>query len=331
MTDARKMMMLILGLLILLSFAACTREVTYLESTAAEPASCMACHGDDNTEGLLQAEAQWANSRHASGANTDRNAGSCAGCHTSEGWMDRMLGDGVADESYNNPTAIHCFTCHAPHTTETLNLRVNDPQTIMDGTTYNLGVANICVSCHQSRRDVNTYVNDSVTLSNHWGPHHGPQGDMIYGSNGYEFAGYSYGDNLAHRSADNDACVGCHLRGTQNYVVGGHSFNMRGTVDEDEILNTAGCTGCHGELDDFDYNNVQTDLGDLAHDLGLLLEAAGYIADGHPVSGATPSEMEAGALWNYLVFEEDRSLGVHNPAYMRDLLESSIAAMTPAP
>ena len=32
----------------------------------------------------------------------------------------------------------------------------------------------------------------------------------------------------------------------------------------------------------------------------------------------------AGAVWNYLVAEEDRSHGVHNPKYVMGLLKSSI-------
>ncbi len=48
-------------------------------------------------------------------------------------------------------------------------------------------------------------------------------------------------------------------------------------------------------------------------------------ADGHPVSSSTErTNDEAGALWNFLMVEEDRSHGIHNPQYARDLLQSSI-------
>lgn len=331
MTAVRKTLMIMATLALLLALGACTREVQYVESTDPGPSSCMNCHGDDNPVGLIQATAQWENSQHASGANTDRNYSSCSGCHTSEGFID-LITTGELAGGYNNPTAIHCFTCHAPHTDGDLGLRVNDPQTIMDGTSYDISAGNICVACHQSRRNVNEYVTDSVTLSGHWGPHHGPQGDMLFGSNGYEFAGWDYDDTGSHRTINEDGCVGCHVSGgTQNYQVGGHSFAMRGTVDTEEILNVAACNQCHDEggeeLEDFDYENIQTDITALLHDLEVLLEAAGYISEGHPVSGATPTQDEAGAVWNYLLVEEDRSWGVHNPGYMTDLLESSIDAM----
>jgi hypothetical protein len=51
-----------------------------------------------------------------------------------------------------------------------------------------------------------------------------------------------------------------------------------------------------------------------------LLEA------GNPVVGTYPEE-QAGALWNYIRVEEDRSLGVHNSAYIKALLQAGIDAL----
>jgi hypothetical protein len=46
----------------------------------------------------------------------------------------------------------------------------------------------------------------------------------------------------------------------------------------------------------------------------------------------TTSADSAGAVWNYLLVEEDRSKGMHNPAYMMDLLQSAIVYIQgPAP
>jgi hypothetical protein len=327
MKAARTTSLIFALLVLLLICGACTREVTYVENTNPGPMECMACHGDDNSAGLLQASAQWVNSRHASGANTDRNYSSCSGCHTSEGFLDKIT-TGELAPSYNNPTAIHCFTCHAPHTNGNLELRLTDPQTLQDGTSEDIGPGNLCVSCHQSRRDVNTYVTDSVELSERWGPHHGPQGDMLFGSNGYEFDGWTYGDSQGHRTINARGCVGCHFDGTQNYVVGGHAFNMRGTVDTEEILNTGVCAACHGDTDDFDIGDVQTNTEALVDQLRTLLFNAGLIdAEDHPVDGALPTQDQAGAVWNFLVVHEDRSHGVHNPAYITDMLESAIDAM----
>jgi hypothetical protein len=45
---------------------------------------------------------------------------------------------------------------------------------------------------------------------------------------------------------------------------------------------------------------------------------------GHPLDGVFTSQDSAGAVWNYLLVEEDRSLGIHNPEYAIDLLNSAI-------
>ncbi len=62
------------------------------------------------------------------------------------------------------------------------------------------------------------------------------------------------------------------------------------------------------------------------HEVEELLEAKGLLHDGHPVVGKYP-EAEEGALWNWLVVEEDGSLGVHNSAYTKALLQSALEAL----
>ena len=39
---------------------------------------------------------------------------------------------------------------------------------------------------------------------------------------------------------------------------------------------------------------------------------------------------EVAALWNYLTIMEDRSLGVHNPTYVIQILTDSVAALDPS-
>jgi hypothetical protein len=324
----------ILGVAVLImAVAACERTVTntIVESTAQD---CFSCHSDQNTR-LKAAEFQWDNSIHASGHNIDRNSGSCSGCHTSEGFVTRITG-GTAS-TVDNPTAIHCFTCHAPHTNGDLQLRVTAPQTLQDGTTEDINSGNICASCHYARRDVNTYVADPEVLSTHWGPHHSPQADMLFGSNGYEYTGFTYRDFAVHRTVtspdfnQNDGCLECHFKFTSNNRIGGHAFNMEFDMEGEELYNTDPCNTCHSgpDLDEsFDYMMVQTITDSLVDSLSTLLQAAGLIdATGHPLS-VTTSQDSAGAVWNYLIAHEDRSEGVHNAWYIRDLLNSGIQYMT---
>ncbi len=59
---------------------------------------------------------------------------------------------------------------------------------------------------------------------------------------------------------------------------------------------------------------------------GLLVDAGAWDdAEDAPVVQYLHDIDLAGALWNYVLIKEDRSLGVHNPDYIRDLLETSIA------
>jgi nitrate/TMAO reductase-like tetraheme cytochrome c subunit len=329
---------------LVMGVTACERTVTntVVESTAQD---CFSCHSDVNTR-LVSAELQWDNSIHASGHNVDvgqRVFFSCNECHTSEGWIAKIAGGGQS--RLPNPTVIHCFTCHAPHTNGTLELRVtaNSSVSLQDGTPVDLNTGKICVTCHQSRRNVNTYVEEPTELSEHWGPHHSPQGDMLMGSNGYEYGSYTYRDFGAHRmvispadqdgdgnpdSSQNDGCLECHFKFTSKNRVGGHSFNVHFDVEGEELYNTPPCNACHSgpDLDEsFDYMMVQTTTDSLIDTLAVLLETAGLIdPSGHPLDDVFTSQDSAGAVWNYLIAHEDRSEGVHNAWYIEDLLESAI-------
>lgn len=329
-----KLLCLAAVMAMLAALFSCTREITVVEENSAFPQNCWACHTDQDMM-LVTAEQQWRNSKHASGNNTNRNSASCSGCHTSEGFWARIGGQPTS--TINNPGTIHCFTCHAPHTTGTLGLRVEDPLPLQDGFVFDVGLGNLCVACHQSRQDVNSYVitsNDSTNIGSHWGPHHSVQGDMLLGSNGYEYPAFGTYPITEHRTITEDGCVDCHMRGTRNLVVGGHTWAQRNILEEafgdgeEEILNTAACRPCHGTIPDFNYKRVQTTTDSLMEHLGDALFTAGLIdSGGHPITGQWVSNDEAGALWNFLMAEEDRSKGVHNRDYIQSLLKSAIQYM----
>jgi hypothetical protein len=152
---------------------------------------------------------------------------------------------------------------------------------------------------------------------------------MFWGSIGYEYTGFTY-RQTNHRGAVDDGCLDCHFKEVNAYMVSGHSFNMEFVVDGDTLRNTGAC-GCHGNLDDFNYNGVQDSVHTLIADLEALLITAGLIDDtGHPLE-VTTSQDSAGAVWNYLITEDDRSAGVHNAKYIEDLLNSAIQFIETGP
>lgn len=332
-----------LAALALLMALGCERKVVVEETGDAEE-SCFACHSDQEVF-LVAAELEWENSTHASGENTNRNRlrqprnESCEQCHTHQGFLAREEVTGIPATG-DQFTVIHCFTCHAPHTTGNFELRITEPATLQNGVVFDRGPANLCATCHQARRNVETYVVPDVSLSSHWGPHHNNQADMLLGTNGYEYAGFNYRTS-SHRNVAEEGCIDCHMRGGNNIFTGGHSFKMED--EERGFENTIGCNvaTCHdGDVDELDYlaqadfdgdgvvEGTMTEIEGLLDSLHTILEGAGLVdADGHPISQTVANVDTAGALWNFVFVEEDQSHGIHNTDYTVDLLVSAINYM----
>jgi hypothetical protein len=162
---------------------------------------------------------------------------------------------------------------------------------------------------------------------------------MLLGTNGYEYEGYEYEQLTFHRASTANGCLDCHFATTRNYILGGHSFNVAYETESGEEINTAGCNveePCHaGNLEDFNYDNVQTDVEALIAQLETLLINANmlvyYPEEGEwlPPERHVVSDDSVGAVWNYFMAKEDRSKGVHNSKYSKGLLESSIQFLQP--
>ena len=177
--------------------------------------------------------------------------------------------------------------------------------------------------------------------STHYGPHHGSQANVVYGAGFAEVAGsitYPVAGSGNHM-ADAATCTGCHMY-TYDDGEGGHTFNP----------SLEACNDCHGVTEtDFDYGGVQTETEDLltelrdelvllglvayapgdyyevnpeTGDIELVTAAGGY----HPVPGIFPVE-QVQAFFNWTGLDEDRSLGAHNPKYVKALLTNSLEAL----
>ncbi len=307
---------------------------------------CMTCH-TDNDLALVAASAQWANSKHGIGETSIINAnigdGGCQGCHTAEGFLANVAG--IPSDS-SHFSSIGCFTCHAPHTTGTLGLRITDPYTLLNGEGFDKGNANLCAQCHHSRRNVNTYVADSVRFSVNYGPHYSNQSDMLSGTGGYEYAGYTYRTS-PHINVTLEGCIDCHMSPSIGVVLGGHTWTMEAETVEGEMKNTVGCNtpNCHnGGLEEtFNYDGYVDSVQVLFDALRLELFAQGLLqyrsAPDDPVTHddsvmvptdrlIVKSKDSTGAVFNYRYIYQDGSLGVHNSKYAIDLLQSSYNFIT---
>ncbi len=288
---------------------------------AAADLSCTQCHNNTN---MISSKAEaWATSAHGSGVLflAEGTEAGCAGCHSGSGFLADLAGNLTPDKSVAdaNPTQQDCRTCHKIHTTFTKTdfaLQTIAPVTMYaTNTTYDGGAGNLCANCHQARKIIPTPAADgTIAVTARFGPHHGPQSDMILGIGG---AGAVTGAPSPHYSTVKDTCVTCHMGGAGPNA--SHSF----------APNVATCVACHPDATDFNMNGAQTTLDAKIATLKADLTTAGLLdKTGAIVAGNFP-EPQANALWNYLlVAVEDKSNGVHNMPYADALMDASLAVFT---
>jgi len=304
-------------------------------------------------------EEQWMKSGHNfDPAHTHATTGaSCVECHDSESFVRiKVKGeDPPAEDLPEHSEFGHtCTTCHnVENPTNILALQMAGDVTLPAyGDVVSAGTSAACISCHNARR-----VNppEHILSSSRPGPHHGPQGDILSGTGAFTYGG-TFGSS-AHTAMV--GCVDCHLgadpaEGDRGHnEVGEHTFKMHwdgGTPanPNDDLLNVAGCQRCHPGLDTFDImakgdhdgdgvvEGVQTEVGGLLE----LLEAELPHDEEGEISFPDPDDIDPTDLtvvgqlmanYNYHLVLEDRSLGVHNTAYVVQMLRASIEDLTGTP
>jgi hypothetical protein len=220
---------------------------------------------------------------------------------------------------------ISCSICHDPHP------QGESPYGLRTGS-----VGSACDTCHYEK----------------W---HNAILEGLGGTfgNAYHYPGEDYtpflGENNPHRTEDK--CVSCHMDTTQTVTdengvlkIGGHTFRMRdfgGDMmpdTDDDILNITVCQKCHAGAATFDIEGVQTEMEDLIMELSNLLKSNNheFLPANEPGNcarchkGGTvpflndPENILENAYTNYKLIINDRSRGVHNPGYVRKLLQDSI-------
>lgn len=299
-------------------------------------ATCGVCH--DNSETVETKIMQWSASIHATGGNYERNGVDCAPCHTSQGFKERILtGSQVTAAPIEDPANINCYTCHLIHDTYTTAdwaLRTTAPVTLwINSEVIDFGTGNLCVQCHQPRvatiPDVTNPDGIYSVTSTRWGPHHGPQSTVLTGKAFYMVgSGYT---NSMHEDATN-GCIQCHMADAFGSQAGGHSFNITYEYHGSTEFNLAGCVECHGSVEAAEeaIAEFEPEFEALLEELGTLLVNAGIYnpagTSGTAVKGDYPNKV-AGAYWNFITLEEDRSNGIHNPKFTKKILENTIASL----
>ncbi len=302
---------------------------------------CLNCHDD---AGMAQKEAEFALAGHSE-AYTRFNSGSCAVCHSHEGFVANGDQAGLEDAFVHGST-MSCGTCHSHSTngegkvfSADVPLRFNDPVVMLTGVDdIDLGgESNLCVRCHQPRTTWDAYDDETgdfaFITSSHAGPHHGAQSTALMGLGGDHRLSSSL-DDYGPSPHGAEGCVSCHMN------EGNHSFKPV----------AAACTGCHEVDGDLDHGDaraaIATKMATLAgyltateghaierDSLGVYVVIPDSMVHGplhmddageyHPVIGAFDRDVYS-AFWNYMTVVEDQSGGAHNPPYMEALLNASM-------
>ncbi|PIQ09280.1 MAG: hypothetical protein COW71_07340, partial [Ignavibacteriales bacterium CG18_big_fil_WC_8_21_14_2_50_31_20] len=294
---------------------------------------------------------------HAAGAfvaSTDRNG--CSPCHSGAGYI-QWVKEGRPVDANGLPAAtavrpeatnISCAACHDPHDATNLHqLRLANAQ-LGDGTPITFekyGTGAQCMECHRSRREAKTYASNPNNASTHYGAHHGPQADMLIGAN---YPDFGYDLPTSPHALTGNACVDCHMAGeaavdanSNPILVGGHSFNMNDAAGNDHV---EACAPCHGDVGtsfkvkkyylngnaDHDGDGVEEGLQVEVH--GLMETLAALLpkdANGNVIMSSksnSPEIMKAG--YAYMWVDEDRSFGIHNPAFTVAMLKVAYESLT---
>jgi hypothetical protein len=299
---------------------------------------------------LYTKQLQYSNSFHATGGDFERSTTSCAICHTSQGFLERLPTNAYSTAAdISDPAPPKCRTCHQIHTTYTsadYALTTTSPIVLYQGgETIDLGTeaGNLCGKCHQSRRisPMPAMGGANVTLSSggatRYGGHHSPVAQIISGTGLFEFSGSATiaGGAFTHGDPDYNpgVCAGCHMAEAYGAQAGGHTLQMAYELHGSEVENVAGCNavGCHKTVEDFDHWNVRPEIKGLLSDLAAELYRLGIKADADPTSvsaksGSFPGDVAAGFV-NFQLITEDKSGGLHNPPYVRNVLKNTIAKM----
>jgi formate-dependent nitrite reductase cytochrome c552 subunit len=302
--------------------------------------ACAECHNSSNPATAYSA--QWSASMHATGGNAAyANRAGCVQCHTSQGFLEYIAEGSVAAISVpDNPMQITCYTCHKIHQTYTETdwaltkpgAQILDVKYAGADVVWDKGTSNQCVFCHQSRPvspAPTANGADFAIASSRMGPHHGPNANLVLGKTPFELPGAAVPTTNPHSTAS--GCITCHMSTPYGYQAGGHNMGVWYDSHGTEMMLKTGCTTCHSTaatLTDM-ITSLTNEVSEKMETLeAQLIEAGVYNTTTELANTGTFKANAVLAYLNYNTIKEDRSNGLHNPTYIKVLLDNSIAAMT---
>lgn len=322
---------------------------------------CGLCH-TGSRHGAFE---EWAESVHgtfplaateAGGSATNMANKSCVQCHNGKYFVEIQIrgDDPPADNLTEVDESAHitCCTCHDPHSAQyESQLRVDSAGTVTipfdptdgSGTVVSAGKGNICIKCHNGRRTKANMDDQIANGSGHFGFHPNSQAPTLFSIGAIEFAGGPvYDTHHPHEIWNDNKCVTCHMyrqpydETTHEPQVWGHNWVPRmeaclqchqGTVEDMQAMVDDFQADIESKFDAFvaAWPAAWKDVSDPANPVLTSVESDPGAGDGPPAADPVKGNIYRMALWNYTFAVEDRSRGVHNPDYVREMLEASIA------
>lgn len=309
---------------------------------------CGACHTGEHHPNFEQ----WETSGHASVTDTPAEEfaeglalNNCGTCHSGDfRYLALIRGETVPDDyllgvAHEDMNAVTCAICHDPHA------RTGNAPLTEDGRDYQLRYPevanptpsntvedttnperfNLCGQCHHDR--------GRTWQTNSRPPHHSNQANVYVGEMPIpEDTDLLVFSRVSVHASAPEQCATCHMyrqdfESEEAPAISGHDFQV----------NTAGCanSGCHASQAEAEARLVtlQTEIQGRLDD---ILTRLGDPTTWEYVANGGPPEEEQAAISNeikpvrflYYYALNDGSLGMHNPDYVRDMLEKADEILT---
>lgn len=289
---------------------------------------------------------QWAGTKHNAAnlgeiaSNSPIMRDNCIICHDGQGFANNVTKRADLPASVRDTAnGIDCAACHSSRANELM--RTGDTGKLANGfQVKGAGSGALCIFCHNGRK-----LADPVAKP---APHASSQADVLFAMNGVRVAGVSYGSSP--HAANPNTCVSCHMAEYQGVV--NHTFEV---IDTPAYVEKA-CGPCHPgltvvnrlSLADYDGDGVIEGFQDEVQGLINLVrkeieakEAAlgvtgAYSHGSFHWTNAAGVEVDVpaalyNAYFNVTLVEDDGSLGIHNPAYVVNLLQRTYEELTGKP
>ncbi|MGE3181924.1 MAG: multiheme c-type cytochrome [Phycisphaerae bacterium] len=268
----------------------------------------------------------------------------CGTCHSGDFFYRSILNtetlsdDFLMDVAPEDQHAVECAICHDPHRRtgnaptpeDGRDFQLRYPEVANPTPTNTIDAAtdskrfNLCGQCHHSRG--RTWDSGSRA------PHHSNQANVYVGEMPLpdEESTPLVLSRVSVHSFAVEQCATCHMyrqdfQDEQAPAISGHTFR----VNE----NSCATSGCHPSMAQAEAvkNTLQMEV---QARLDSILTRLGdpatwqYSSDGGPADQSTVSDRVKQARFLYYYTLNDGSLGIHNPAYVRDMLEKAEELLT---